>query len=268
MLITRTPRPALRPWIKLLWASDPVPARGSAPPALEHVLPTGDMHLALRLDGSPLKVLGPAGCSPGLAVVGGARSSYYARETGTAGRGVGAQLHPGAAWPLFAASACALAEAHTPLDLLWGLDASRTLDQLDAAGDARQRLDLLEKLLARRLAHAEGLHPAVAQGIQRLSAGGSVAQAVLGSGYSHRHFMALFREHTGLAPKLYSRVQRFQGVLRRLGTDRQLPAAELAHEAGYSDQAHFQRDFRAFAGLTPQAWRLAAPRHPNHVRVG
>ncbi|RYF38275.1 MAG: AraC family transcriptional regulator, partial [Comamonadaceae bacterium] len=93
----------------------------------------------------------------------------------------------------------------------------------------------------------------------------SVQEAVERSGASHRHFIALFREGTGLAPKTYSRLLRFQAVLQRLAAEPALPVAELAHDLGYSDQAHFQRDFRAFAGLTPQAWKRAAPEHTHHV---
>ena len=40
---------------------------------------------------------------------------------------------------------------------------------------------------------------------------------------------------------------------------------ELALEAGYSDQSHFNRDFLEIAGMTPQAYRRAAPTSPHHV---
>ncbi|MBX3587263.1 MAG: AraC family transcriptional regulator [Ramlibacter sp.] len=271
MLVTRPPCPALQPFVKTLWAADPQPGQPTRAGAREHVLPTGDMHIAFRLCGPPLKVFEHAddrtGRSFGHAVVGGARSAHYARDTSAPGRSAGAQLRAGAAWALLGAPACALAGMHTPLELLWGAAAGHALEQLDAAGGAWQRLQMLERLLLARLRAAHGLHPAVAHGLQRLVAGASVRDAVAQSGASHRHFIALFREHTGLAPKTYSRLLRFQGALRRLAAEPGLGCAELAADMGYSDQAHFQRDFRDFAGLTPQDWKRAAPRHTHHVPV-
>lgn len=271
MLCTRPPCPALRPFVKTLWAADPGPGQPHVDGAREHVLPTGDMHIAFRLSGPPLRVFSSAddgvGFSFGYAVVGGARCAHYARDISAPGHSAGVQLRAGAAWALLGAPASALAGDHTPLELLWGAAAGHALERLHAAVDPRRRLDVLEQLLLGRLRAARGLHPAVAHGLQRLLAGASVREAVQRSGASHRHFITLFREGTGLAPKTYSRLQRFQTVLRRLAAEPKVEIAGLAHALGYSDQAHFQRDFRAFSGLTPQAWKRATPEHSHHVPV-
>lgn len=264
MFASRPPCPALRPWVRLLWAGEPGAA---CAPRREHVLPTGCMHLAVRLGGSPLRVYAgeddATGHVLGHAVVGGVRGAFHARETGSAGC-VGAQLEPGAALVLFGAPAGELAGAHTLLEDLWGRDAALLRERLQEAAGAQSRMDLLESELVVRLAGAQGPHPAVAAALARLRAGASVADAVRAGGLSHRHLLLRFRAWTGLAPAQHARMHRMQDALQALRRH-DVPLADVAALAGFADQAHFTRDFRAFAGMTPGEWRRARPAHTHHV---
>ncbi len=88
------------------------------------------------------------------------------------------------------------------------------------------------------------------------------------TGYSHRRFIELFRRAIGLSPKLYCRVLRFQSALERLAGRATHSLADLALAAGYSDQAHFNREFREFTGMPPSEYREAAPERAYHVPVG
>lgn len=271
MRITRLPRPSLRPFVTRLWAVDERTGRPSVRGAREHVLPTGGMHLVLRLSGEPLRLFrddqDPEGSRIGHAVVGGARSTYYVRDISTPPCSVGAELRPGASEFLFGATAGDLSQRHTPLDELWGPSAGIALEQLLEEGEPERRLALLESLLARRLPVVRGLHPAVAYALERFEELEGVQAVVKRSGYSHRHFIALFRRAVGLSPKVYSRVVRFQKALRRAASDSADSWASTALEAGYSDQAHFHRDFLEFAGVTPTAYRKMAPPFDHHVAI-
>lgn len=69
---------------------------------------------------------------------------------------------------------------------------------------------------------------------------------------SERHYRRLFTEHMGLAPKLWQRTRRFESALLQLGdAGAQRALGELALEAGYADQAHMNRDFRALVAQPP-----------------
>lgn len=74
-------------------------------------------------------------------------------------------------------------------------------------------------------------------------------------GVSRKHLGTLLHAHVGLSPKAYARMFRFRRVVDLVGSGmRQLDWAQLAMSCGYFDQAHFNREFRAFAGMTPSEY--------------
>lgn len=267
MIITRPPRPPLLPFVSIIWTSDECVASPAAQETREHVLPTGHMHLVFRLSDAPLRVFDGAedleGCTYGSAVVGGARSTFYARDISKPSASVGAMLRPGAALALFGVSAAELAERHTRLDELWR-NSEGARARLLAARSPTERLATFESLLAARLPSVRGLHPAIAFALARFGARDNVLSIVAQTGYSHRHFIGLFREAVGLAPKTFARLQRFQHALRS-ASNPDASWASLALDAGYSDQAHFSRDFLELTGMTPSAYRRIRPARSNHV---
>ncbi len=74
-------------------------------------------------------------------------------------------------------------------------------------------------------------------------------------GISARYMQQLFLQYTGLTPKLYSQINRFQHSLR-LVTNRQTSLTDIAYECGYADQSHFIKEFKAFTGTTPSGYSI------------
>jgi AraC-like DNA-binding protein len=248
------------------------PGRSPSPiSGREHVVPTGGMHLVFRLSDNPLRLFeGPEdrdGRLISTAVVGGARSRFYIRDVSKPLRSVGAQLRPGAADVLFRVHASELAERHTVLEEIWGGHVASMRDRLGEASSLEERLDVFESLLTERLPPVRGLHPAVAQALRQLTRVATVHDMVKQSGYSHRRFIALFSRAVGLTPKLYLRVRRFQRALQGAHMAEPASWADIAAAAGYSDQSHFNREFREYVGLTPVQYRDAAPGFAHHVPV-
>ena len=68
-------------------------------------------------------------------------------------------------------------------------------------------------------------------------------------GWSRRHLQARWAAEFGLGPKRSARVARF-GHAQQLN-EAGMPLAAVAHVAGYADQSHLNRDWRALAGQTP-----------------
>ncbi len=93
----------------------------------------------------------------------------------------------------------------------------------------------------------------------RLAVSGLVERAGLGERQLERRFL----ERVGMGPKRLARVLRFAraNALMRDGH----PQIEVALRAGYSDEPHLLRDFRALCGVTPKA--LAQERHVGFVQA-
>jgi AraC-like DNA-binding protein len=255
----------------MLWAGETAQPGGQGAVEREWRLPTGEMHLVVRLGETPLRLYDypgdPVGRTVGRLIVAGTRATPYLADISRPVRSLGVQLRPGAAELLLGATAEELAGRHTALDDLWGGAAADLRDRLLEARHPDAQLDLLEAMLAARLPAADGLHPAVRHALARLGATDDVGAVVRETGYSHRHLVAMFRRQVGLTPKLYCRVLRFQRALDHLVATPEMSLVELALEAGYSDQAHLNRDFTALAGVSPGRYRRLAPVHRGHVPV-
>lgn len=72
------------------------------------------------------------------------------------------------------------------------------------------------------------------------------------AGVTTRTLERMFLEHTGLSPKTFARMIRFQNALARLRNGRTVSSlADLAVDCGYSDQAHFIKEFKTLSQRLP-----------------
>lgn len=60
-----------------------------------------------------------------------------------------------------------------------------------------------------------------------------------------------FNSNLGMSPKSYALNVRFDKAKKAIIQNPFIELTELAHRAGYYDQAHFVKDFKAFCGCTP-----------------
>jgi AraC-like DNA-binding protein len=138
-------------------------------------------------------------------------------------------------------------------DVFGPADRGLTLALQEAPG-WDERFDLLDRAIARRMQAARPVSHEVAWTWERmLKTSGHVAIGSLSSklGWSHRRFVARFKEDIGLAPKVFARVLRFHRAVEALKASASQRLSDVALDCGYYDQAHFDRDVRAFAGVSP-----------------
>lgn len=128
-------------------------------------------------------------------------------------------------------------------------------EQMMLAETNHQRLHLLCGFFQQRLNKQFVPHPGILTSIKQVLFDAETRNvSLLADTYSLsvRQFERRFKEYSGFSPKLYTRIARFQNVLKLYGS--QLPLTHIAHRCGYYDQSHFIRDFKAFSGHHPKTY--------------
>jgi AraC-like DNA-binding protein len=255
--VRRLPAPALRPY--LAWY---VGYRmEGTPPGTHRGLPSPYLTLILTLD-DPLVVGAhpdprqPPGTFD--ALLGGLHTSPVVIVHPGRQSGIQVALRPLGARALLGLPAGELAGTDVPLDVVLGSWGALVREQLLACRAWSERFAVLDAALVRRLTGSDGAArpaPELVRAWDVLCGGADVAGVAREVGWSSRRLLARFRQEVGLSPKEAARVARFDAARRalfgRAAAGRPLLLADLAARAGYYDQAHLAREFRALAGCPP-----------------
>ena len=243
----------------------------------EHVLPDGTFELIIDLREEPRRLFDRE--KPGCETVfrrgwlSGTHSKYIIIDALPGSSMIGVHFKPGGAAAIVGIPAGELRDQVVELEAIWSARAAELREQLLAAPGARAKFHVLERFLvgelARRASDARQQRRvfwAVEQFVARAEVT-SIRAVVDQLGVSHKQFIADFRRHVGLTPKLFCRIQRFQQVLAEIQSRRRVEWADVACSCGYFDQAHFVHDFQAFSGLNPSTYRSRNVEHANFVPV-
>ncbi len=255
LYLERIPAPPLTEFVRSLWYAR-VP---QAPHARERVLPTGCVQVIVNLARDFLLDCpeGKADLRMPPALVVGARSVYEIVDTSDMAELIGIVFEPGG-FGLFAADPVDLFSNRTiDLEAVWGATTRGLRDRLRELPTPQAKLACLEGFLAERVAPRLTRHGPLRSGEVAFAlhafagepGAATVREVARKIGWSERRFSQVFREEVGLAPKTWSRVQRFQRVVRQLHAGCEVRWAELALDCGYYDQSHFANEFRAFSGI-------------------
>lgn len=156
---------------------------------------------------------------------------------------------------------------------LMGTSVKTLYARLLDTNDLDKRLALIEDYLWSRLVLFEKKHSKInfigqiVHSLYHNNSGNEKIEAIsVRNNISARYLNMLFLQYTGLPPKLFCKINRFQHSLNLVNANGQ-NLTNIAYESGYFDQSHFIREFKSFTGITPNSF--AAQASPiNQVLAG
>jgi AraC-like DNA-binding protein len=167
----------------------------------------------------------------------------------------GCYLYPFALPRLFSFPASDFTDRETDFQSVLGREGRELEERMLMAGGNDRRLQILSQFLENRLSNDSREEPLVFASIgQIIKRRGlvSVPEMARENFLSHRQFERKFKEFSGLPPKLFARISRFQAALTEYGSGKSL--TEIAYEYGYYDQSHFINEFKEFSGYNPKVF--------------
>jgi AraC-like DNA-binding protein len=167
----------------------------------------------------------------------------------------GVRFRPGHGARFIEADASELLDTRVALAALTRL--SSLAERITEAHNHAERSALIECALLDATARTRPVDTRVERAVHLIyRARGRVSVGVLAAsvGLGERQLERRFLERVGMSPKRLARVVRFERALQ-LCRRHDTTQADIAAQAGYSDEPHLLRDFRVFSGLTPGALR-------------
>lgn len=152
---------------------------------------------------------------------------------------------------------------------VFGASAAELEDKIMTATSDEARVVIMNEYLINRLQPAMGYAMAYAvQSIQSSKGSCSITKLAADVCMSERQLERKFMATVGMSPKAFSRVIRFSHSLKMLQSGLEVGTlSDIAHAMGYYDQAHFIRDFKEYAGMTPMQY-CADNHHMSDLFVG
>ncbi len=237
------------------WMTSDLPAGSAGDP--HTCIPKGTIEFIIHLDGEASEVYQNGKWQPLYAemLVGIHTVPVTTRMRGRSSR-FGIRLKPEAFIQLFGVPLAELYQNFTSVSLLAGSRFNWLFCLLREAPDMESRVTLVESFLYKKLMAIKEGEQLITRAIRKIwLEEGNISTSSLSRSVhiGERQLQRLFKSHLGISPKLYSRIIRFRSAYEQAQAGKNIAWTDVAYNLGYADQAHFVKDFKNFAGVTPTA---------------
>ncbi|WP_078381720.1 helix-turn-helix domain-containing protein [Sutcliffiella halmapala] len=253
----KKPIKLLQPWIECYWQ---VQLNTGDFAKKETILPNGKIEMIFALEGN-YQV--------------GNRKTYRMKQAWLSGiqreplhiayKGVsnliGVRFYPNGLFPFLPIPISETINEVEPLSLLWGSFADEVFESLCSTDNIEEIFTKLDYYLLYKLSpRKEANHQLVKTIIREQQIQPSIMISELASkfGYSERQLNRIFKDQTGISPKIIAQIYRFEKSSMFLFKHAINEDSNDLLDLGYYDQSHFIKEFKRFSGMTPEEYKRKA----------
>lgn len=250
---TFTPHPDLAAIVKCHWILE-VPGDMEAPK--QRVIPDGCIEMCFILGDDIKRFTSETDfiIQPRAMVLGQITKPYYVQPTGTV-NSFAVRFYPYGFANFIDRPIHELADKETALTSLFEESVAKELEQkIIEASSTESRIEAVESFLLARLSDqsvVDNIVKSTIDDLVRTGGGESISSILKDDPSKRRSLERKFSKQVGISPKQLGKVIRLQAALKRILNNGGEKLAQIAYEAEYYDQAHFNKDFKEFTGTNP-----------------
>lgn len=213
------------------------------PPELVETLPHPSVHMVFE-GGGKSRIGGPA-------------TKRFSTVLEGKGRVFAVKFKPAGFQPFAGVSVSKFADRTVPLGEVFGNSGDELDETIIAAATDEARIAAVEDLLSERSFKEDAKVGLVNEIVYSVLAEREILRVddlVERFGLNKRTLQRLFAKYVGVSPKWVIQRYRLHEAAEILAAGEPASQIDLALDLGYSDQAHFVRDFKAIVGVSPGAY--------------
>jgi AraC-like DNA-binding protein len=249
------PNAALNEFVRtyqiIRWQYDPnaKPPNKYLAPRPEHSLTFYIRDLqSFSLIGSPEKVVYPR------SIVSGIHIETLIRDCGHDFWALKIIFQPCALFRLTGVNMCEFVTNFTDAENIFGKELNLLHSRLNSINDLDEMIIHIEsyliKIISRSIKEFHQIDQ-VAQNILFQTECQNLDKLAIQSFLSTRQFIRKFEQRTGISPKLFDKVVRFDRAYRMKNNNPNLDWSSIAYDCGYYDYQHLSKDYKEFTNHTP-----------------
>jgi transcriptional regulator GlxA family with amidase domain len=177
-------------------------------------------------------------------------------------------FHPGAMYRIFGVPLALITDQYVDAQSVIGNEIKTVNEQMANAGAYQQIINIAEAYLWKKVQKSKIVTNPVStigqllvENPTRFSLDWLASQAC----WSPRQLERQFMERMGVSPKFLARISRFDKVFSLKQINPSLDWLSIALQTGYNDYQHLVKDFKQFAGVTPNVMMQAEKNSPERV---